>query len=144
MFFFLFSHFYQHVEYVNVLRFLQYFEVIIYKCDKCHKTIWRFFLPFIWNIKIKVFINPIEVAKFYLAWIIIWYKIWNEKFSLNESYVVLKLGGSQNFGMWWSLWYYPKMAWLSSNVTLLMSYIKQQMLTWMTLILCSWIKWQVN
>jgi hypothetical protein len=36
--------------------------------------------------------------KIYMAWVIFWYKIWNEKHSLSEFYVILKLGGSQNFG----------------------------------------------
>jgi hypothetical protein len=42
LFLFLFSHSYQHVEYVNALRFLQSFKVIVYRCDKCHKNFWRF------------------------------------------------------------------------------------------------------
>jgi hypothetical protein len=33
-----------------------------------------------------------------MIWVIFWYIIWNEKFYLSESYVVLKLGGFQNFG----------------------------------------------
>jgi hypothetical protein len=37
--------------------------------------------------------------KIFMTWVIFWYKIWNEKVSLNESYVVLKLDGLKKIGI---------------------------------------------
>jgi hypothetical protein len=61
--------------------------------------------PFIWNIKITFFVKSNRSFKFYMTWVILHdliYKFWNDFFSLSESYLVLKLGGSQNFKVWCS------------------------------------------